>query len=86
MSYYDKSYEERREERRREEDSYRGDVIYEVWRNGGNPDRVDYDRVSDHFRDDRSVESSAREFMPRPRQPEPEQYEEQQEECEHDHP
>lgn len=24
-----------------------GDVTYEVWRNGGNPDAVDYDRCAD---------------------------------------
>ncbi len=26
---------------------YHGDVFYEVWRSGGNPDAVDYDRVED---------------------------------------
>jgi len=28
-----------------------GDVIYEVWRNGGDPDQVDYDRVREDQRD-----------------------------------
>lgn len=28
---------------------YHGDVIYEVWRRGGNPDAVEYDRVEDHY-------------------------------------
>ena len=28
-----------------------GDVLYEVWRNGGNPDHVDYDRVREDERD-----------------------------------
>lgn len=28
-----------------------GDVIYEVWRQGGDPDRVDYDDVRDDIRD-----------------------------------
>lgn len=38
-----------REERREEERRYAGDVVYDVWRNGGNPDRVDLDRVQGHF-------------------------------------
>jgi hypothetical protein len=25
------------------------DTAYEVWRNGGNPDAVDYDRCNDHY-------------------------------------
>ena len=45
-----KTYEERREEERKEEREYRGDLIYEVWRRGGNPDRVDGD-MADHYRD-----------------------------------
>lgn len=36
-------------ERRRREAEYRADVDYEVWRHGGSMDRVDYERVSDHF-------------------------------------
>ena len=36
-----------REARREEERSYRGDVEYEVWRAGRNPDNVDSDRVDD---------------------------------------
>lgn len=49
MSYYD-DYEKRREERREKERRYRGDVLYDVWRAGGNPDAIDYDRVSDSYR------------------------------------
>ena len=45
MSYHDKTDEERREERRR----YDGDVVYEVWRAGRDCDRINYDRVADHF-------------------------------------
>lgn len=30
-------------------DEYLGDVYYDVWRRGGNPDRVDPDRVRDDF-------------------------------------
>jgi hypothetical protein len=29
--------------------NYNSDVSYEVWRAGGNPDRLDYDRL-DHYR------------------------------------
>lgn len=36
---------------RRREDDYRGDVTYEVWRSGGNVDRIDDDRVSDNYHD-----------------------------------
>lgn len=39
-----KTHEERREEERR----YNADVDYEVWRNGGDTDRIDYDRVRDN--------------------------------------
>ena len=28
---------------------YEGDVIYGVWRQGGNPDAIDRDRVMDHW-------------------------------------
>lgn len=42
---------------RRPVDEYRGDVIYDVWRAGGDVDAVDYDRVDDAFRDGESVES-----------------------------
>ena len=36
---------------------YEGDVVYDVWRAGGNPDAVDFDRVDDHWceRDDVDV-------------------------------
>ena len=40
-----------REEREEEHRNYRGDVFYDVWRSGGNPDRVDYDRVRDCYYD-----------------------------------
>lgn len=41
---------------RDERDDYRGDVIYDVWRSGGNPDRVDYDRCDDAYY--RGIEAS----------------------------
>lgn len=40
-------------------DDYRGDVIYEVWRRGGNIDRVDDDRVSDYYYDGYDYEQAA---------------------------
>ena len=32
----------------RDRRDYENDVFYEVWRAGGNPDTIDYDRVDDH--------------------------------------
>ena len=31
---------------------FEGDVIYEVWRSGGNPDAVDYNRLDDYWYDE----------------------------------
>ena len=28
-------------------DDFDADVLFQVWRNGGNPDRIDFDRVDD---------------------------------------
>lgn len=39
---------------------YHGDVTYDVWRSGGNPDSIDRDRVEDHFRDGDDAEIAAR--------------------------
>jgi hypothetical protein len=44
---------------RKDERKYRGDVEYEVWRSGGNPDNVDYDRVSDYYWDGISPDSAS---------------------------
>lgn len=66
-----------REERREEERRYEGDVWYEVWRSGGNPDRVDLDRVSDAFYDGLSTEDCASRELRRQRPTQP-QSEEQQ--------
>jgi hypothetical protein len=49
----------RYENREQERQEYRGDVFYAVWRSGGDPDRVDYDRVSDRFYDGYSAEEAA---------------------------
>lgn len=58
----------RQDEWRERQDRYQGDVVYEVWRRGGNPDNVDYDRVRDHYYDGYSVEASARKMMPKRRE------------------
>lgn len=34
--------------KRKGRNDYYGDVAYEVWRRGGNPDAVDYDRLDDY--------------------------------------
>lgn len=60
-----RSREEQREEQRRHE----GDVAYEVWRRGGNPDRVDYERVTDAYHDGRTVEDVAQGELRRQRPP-----------------
>ena len=39
--------------------TYETDVEYEVWRSGGNPDRVDRDRVADYRDGGYSAEQAA---------------------------
>jgi hypothetical protein len=68
-----KTYEERREEQRR----YESDVNYEVWRSGGNMDRINPDRVDNAYWNGDSAESAARCELRRQR-PEPEYDESQQ--------
>jgi hypothetical protein len=69
-----KSYEERREEERQ----YHGDVFYEVWRAGGNPDAVSYDRVQQRYYDGQDSQSAAsaelRAQRPKPQEPSEEEY------------
>lgn len=69
-----------REERREDERRYQGDVTYEVWRRGGNSDRVDRDRVRDCFDDGLSSETAASREMRRqqPRPSDEEQFPEDQ--------
>jgi hypothetical protein len=43
----------------REYNEYLGDVWYEVWRRGGNPDIVDDDRVIDRYYDGYDSDESA---------------------------
>lgn len=70
-------YERRREERRQEERRYEADVAYEVWRSGGDVDRIDRDRVHDAIADGLGSSEAARAEMRRQRaapapEPEPE--------------
>jgi hypothetical protein len=64
------------EEQRR----YEADVFYEVWRSGGNPDRINDDCVSDSFYDGRNADDAARRELNamRPKPEEPEQCEEEE--------
>jgi len=34
---------------REERHKYEADVAYEVWRSGGNPDNIDYERIQDGY-------------------------------------
>lgn len=52
-------------EAREKEEKYRGDVIYDVWARGGNPDAVNYDRVSDHYYNSDFPDEAARAEMRR---------------------
>lgn len=63
--------------RREEEDEYRREVEYEVWRRGGNMDRVDPDRVSDYYDAGIAEDSAAIRELRRQRPP-IEQYPEEQ--------
>ena len=42
---------------------YEGDVTYDVWRAGGNPDAIDRDRVDDHWREGDDVDIATRDEM-----------------------
>lgn len=60
MSRWDETYEERRVREREEERRYRGDVIYDVWRYGGNVDRINDDRVHENYHSGVYAEDAAR--------------------------
>lgn len=62
-----------REERREEQRKYKNDVFYEVWRSGGNPDGIDYDRVQDQYWNGQNAEDAARAELraQMPKRPEP---------------
>ena len=61
-----------REERREEARQYQGDVEYAIWLSGGSVDRVDYNRVQDHYYDGFRVEEAARHELNQQR-PKPEE-------------
>ena len=67
-----KSYKKRREEQRQ----YHDDVFYKVWRWGGNPDRIDYDRVQNQYYEGQDSENAARQEL-RTQRPKPEEPSEQ---------
>lgn len=58
--WYDSEDDARREERRAEERRYEMDVWYDVWRSGGNPDRIDPERVSDAYSRGESSDDAVR--------------------------
>ena len=60
MSRWDESHEDRREREREERRDYEGDVTYDVWRSGGNVDRIDRDRVEDHYHQGMDSDQAAR--------------------------
>lgn len=73
-----------REEKREERRQYHNDVEYEVWRRGGNPGMVDYDRVEDRYYDGHEADATARRELerqrPQPQEPEPCEQEQQPDE------
>ncbi len=71
---------ERRERERQAERRYEGDAMYEVWRAGGNTDRIDYDRVREHQHNGDDYETAARDELrrQRPKPQEQEQIEQQE--------
>lgn len=49
--------------RREEQREFEGDVFYEVWRRGGNPDCIDYDRLQDCFDEHHEADTCAARIM-----------------------
>ncbi len=52
----------------KERADYHGDVIYEVWRSGGNPDRVSDDCIADCYDGGREAEACAHDELHRQQQ------------------
>lgn len=69
-----------REEIREKQRRYDSDVYYEVWRSGGNSDRINEDRVRDAYYNGLEAESAAAMEIKRQCQKEEEQAENQLEE------
>jgi hypothetical protein len=74
----DETYEQRRDREREEKHTYEMDAMYEVWRAGGNTDRINYERVDDHYSNGDSYETAARDELRRQRPPPPDEQEQQQ--------
>jgi hypothetical protein len=68
-----KTREEQREERRQ----FEADVYYEVWRSGGNPDRIDPDRLSDCYYDHHDVNDCASRIL-KSQRPKPQESEQEE--------
>lgn len=66
-----------REQRREEERQYEGDVAYDVWKNGGDPDRVSHDRIQEHFYLGDESESATRDEL-RHQKPQPQEQEQEE--------
>lgn len=47
-------------EKREEQEKYFGDLVFEVWMNGGNPDLVDRDQANDFLDEGTGIEEAAR--------------------------
>lgn len=62
---------------RDEQRKFESDVYYEVWLRGGNPDRIDYDRLSDCYYDQHDAGTCASRII-RSQRPKP-QVQEQEE-------
>ena len=56
-----------REAMSRSQREYEGDVVYGVWRLGGNPDALDVDRMGDHWREGDDVDVAVQNEMRRQR-------------------
>jgi hypothetical protein len=54
-----RTIKEQREERRR----YEADVVYETWRSGGDPDRVNVERTEEHYYNGDSCENAVRDEL-----------------------
>ena len=78
-------YFERIQQRREEERRYEMDAMYEVWRAGGNTDRIDYERVDRHYENGDNYETAARDELRRQR-PAPQEEQQVDHEDERDHP
>lgn len=87
MSWYTDEEDRRREERREEQRRFESEVWYQVWRAGGDPDRIDPDRLSDAFYEHASPDDVASRVLHRQaaerqqRRSEEEEAYEQQRDC-----